>query len=325
MVSRNKVLAYESLHTMKLRITHETVYHYTPSVETAQHVAHLQPPMTPCQSCQKHTLDIQPEASKLSSNVDSFGNHRLYFALPTPHNTLTVRAQSEVETFLIEEKRMAALSKYSQNLSWQSAAAAYQYRAGLASDVASGFSYASHHAPIDMVFAIYAQSSFTPGRNLIESVRDLMQRIHTEFKYESFSTDISTPALTVLGDKRGVCQDFAHVMLACLRSLGLAARYVSGYLLTEPPPGQARLIGSDASHAWISLRIPNPTAIEGTESWYDFDPTNNRDGWCSPGNDYVRLAVGRDFADVSPLRGVLQGGTHHTLNVSVTVEPLSFS
>jgi transglutaminase-like putative cysteine protease len=102
----------------------------------------------------------------------------------------------------------------------------------------------------------------------------------------------------------------------------LAARYVSGYLLTEPPPGQPRLIGSDASHAWISLRIPHNKSVEGTESWYDFDPTNNRDGWCSPGIDYVRLAVGRDFADVSPLRGVLQGGTHHTLSVSVTVEPL---
>jgi transglutaminase-like putative cysteine protease len=111
-------------------------------------------------------------------------------------------------------------------------------------------------------------------------------------------------------------------MLACLRSMGLAARYVSGYLLTEPPPGQARLIGSDASHAWVSLRVPHMDASAGSESWYDFDPTNNRDGWCSPGDDYVRLAVGRDFADVSPLRGVLQGGTNHTLQVNVTVEPI---
>ena len=111
-------------------------------------------------------------------------------------------------------------------------------------------------------------------------------------------------------------------MLACLRSMGLAARYVSGYLLTEPPPGQARLIGSDASHAWVSLRVPHRDASAGTESWYDFDPTNNREGWCSPGEDYVRLAVGRDFADVSPLRGVLQGGTNHTLQVNVTVAPI---
>jgi len=307
---------------MKLRITHETLYHYTPMVATAQHVAHLQPPTTPCQSCASHTLTSDPEASKITRNFDAFGNHRAYWSLPNPHHTLKVTAQSEVETFLIEENRLAALSKKTQSLSWESAVTAYQYRAGMASDEACGFAYASHHAPIDVAFAIYAQSSFTPGRNLIEAVRHLMQRIHTEFKYESFSTDISTPALKVLADKRGVCQDFAHVMLACLRSVGLAARYVSGYLLTAPPPGQARLIGSDASHAWVSLRIPSLTSVEGTESWYDFDPTNNREAWCSPGVDYVRLAVGRDFADVSPLRGVLQGGAHHTLNVSVTVEPL---
>ncbi|WP_090131244.1 transglutaminase family protein [Limnohabitans sp. Rim11] len=307
---------------MKLRITHETLYHYTPIVETAQHVAHLQPPMTPCQSCQQHHLATEPNATQVSSNIDAFGNHRVYWSLPSPHNSLKVTAQSELETFLIGEKRLDALAKQVLHLSWENAVLAYRYRADIASDQATEFAYTSHHAPIDTAFAIYAQSSFPPGRNLIDATRHLMQRIHTDFKYESFSTDISTPALKVLEDKKGVCQDFAHVMLACLRSLGLAARYVSGYLLTEPPPGQPRLIGSDASHAWISLRIPKMNPVEGTESWYDFDPTNNRDGWCSPGTDYVRLAVGRDFADVSPLRGVLQGGTHHTLAVSVTVEPL---
>jgi transglutaminase-like putative cysteine protease len=306
---------------MKLRITHETLYHYTPTVETAQHVAHLHPPTTPCQNCRHHQLQTEPEASHLSGNLDAFGNHRLYWSLPSPHSTLKVSAQSEVETFDIEDKRLSELKKQTLNLSWENAVLAFRYRAGIASDEATGFAYASHHAPINMAFAIYAQSSFTPGRHLIDATRHLMQRIHRDFKYESFSTDISTPALKVLENKKGVCQDFAHVMLACLRSLGLAARYVSGYLLTEPPPGQARLIGSDASHAWISLRIPQINPIEGTESWYDFDPTNNRDGWCSPGIDYVRLAVGRDFADVSPLRGVLQGGTHHTMSVNVTVEP----
>ena len=320
-MSRNEVWVHKG-RMMKLRITHETLYHYTPTVETAQHVAHLQPPITPCQSCQQHQLTSEPESTQVSSNMDAFGNHRLYWSLPSPHSHLKVTARSEIETFLIEEKRLMALNQHTLNLSWESAVMAYRYRAGFASDEATEFAYASHHAPIDMAFAIYAQSSFPAGRNLIEATRHLMQRIYTDFKYESFSTDISTPALKVLEDKKGVCQDFAHVMLACLRSLGLAARYVSGYLLTEPPPGQPRLIGSDASHAWISLRIPQINPIEGTESWYDFDPTNNRDGWCSPGIDYVRLAVGRDFADVSPLRGVLQGGTHHTLTVNVTVEPL---
>ena len=305
---------------MKLKITHETSYQYTPIVETAQHVAHLQAPTTPCQICLHHELTTDPEAPTLRSNLDAFGNHRLYWSLPSPHHTLKVSALSEVQTFDIEPKSLAALNQQSSNLAWEHAAMAYRFRAGMASDEATGFAYASHHAPIDRVFATYAQSSFLPGRNLIEATRHLMQRIHTDFKYESFSTDISTPAMKVLEDRKGVCQDFAHVMLACLRSLGLAARYVSGYLLTAPPPGQPKLIGSDASHAWISLRVPQINAMNGTESWYDFDPTNNRDGWCSPGMDYVRLAVGRDFADVSPLRGVLQGGTHHTLSVSVTVE-----
>ncbi len=318
---------------MKLRITHETLYRYTPTVETAQHVAHLMPPDTPCQSCERHTFSTDPEASKISLNIDAYGNHRAYWSLSSPHNTLTVRAQSEVSTYALEARTLLQRNQWAQDISWEHAKTAYQYRAGQASDEATGFAYGSHHAPIDLAFALYAQSSFTPGRNLIEAARHLMQRIHADFTYESFSTDISTPALKVLGDKKGVCQDFAHVMLACLRSLGLAARYVSGYLLTEPPPGQARLIGSDASHAWVSLKIPhaltsavNPTASAAAstppEYWYDFDPTNNRDGWSSPGPDYVRLAVGRDFADVSPLRGVLQGGTHHTLEVNVTVEPL---
>jgi transglutaminase-like putative cysteine protease len=306
----------------KLRITHQTLYHYTPTVETAQHVAHLTPPTTPCQSCIHHSLSTEPAAPKISRNIDAYGNHRLYWSLPTPHNTLKVSAISEVETFSLEAQRKLERQHQTAQVAWETARTAYQYRAGQASDEASGFAYGSHHAPIESAFAQYAQSSFAPGRNLIEATQHLMQRIHTEFKYESFSTDISTPALTVLKDKRGVCQDFAHVMLACLRSLGLAARYVSGYLLTEPPPGQARLIGSDASHAWLSLRVPGLSPVEGTESWYDFDPTNNRDGWCSPGEDYVRLAVGRDFADVSPLRGVLQGGAHHTLTVNVTVEPI---
>lgn len=307
---------------MKLRITHETHYRYSPTVVTAQHVAHLEPTNTPCQTSLSHSFSTLPQAHKISQHQDAFGNHRCYWSLPTAHNTLQVNAQSMIETCALQEDIENSLMANAATLSWEQAQKAFQFQAGHASDPATPFAYASHHAPIDHAFKRYAQSSFAPGKPLLTAVHDLMQRIHTEFKYESLSTDISTPALTVLADKRGVCQDFAHVMLACLRSMGLAARYVSGYLLTTPPPGQARLIGSDASHAWISLRVPNEDAPEGAESWYDFDPTNHREGWCSPGTDYVRLAVGRDFADVSPLRGVLQGGTNHTLQVNVTVEPI---
>ena len=306
---------------MKLRITHETHYSYSPTVVTAQHVAHLEPGNSPCQTCVSHQFNTLPQTPKISRNLDAFGNHRYYWSLPVTHNTLQVHAQSVIETYPLASEHVNALQPRASSLSWEQAQLAFQFSAGKASDEATSFSYASHHAPKDMAFKRYAMSSFTPGRPLLEAVRDLMHRIHTEFKYESLSTDISTPALEVLTDKRGVCQDFAHVMLACLRSMGLAARYVSGYLLTEPPPGQARLIGSDASHAWISLRIPHEDASLSAESWYDFDPTNNREGWCSPGTDYVHLAHGRDFADVSPLRGVLQGGANHTLQVNVTVEP----
>jgi transglutaminase-like putative cysteine protease len=307
---------------MKLRITHETHYSYSPMVVTAQHVAHLEPVNTPCQTCLSHSFSTLPVAPTVNRRPDAFGNQRCYFSLPLAHNTLHVHVQSTLETSTLPLAQATALQNHANKLAWEQARWAYQHQSGQTSDDATPFAYASHHAPIELAFKRYALSSFTPGRPLLEAARDVMQRIHTEFLYESLSTDISTPALTVLADKRGVCQDFAHVMLACLRSVGLAARYVSGYLLTEPPPGQARLIGSDASHAWVSLRIPHKDALAGSESWYDFDPTNNREGWCSPGEDYVRLAVGRDFADVSPLRGVLQGGTNHTLQVNVTVEPI---
>jgi transglutaminase-like putative cysteine protease len=321
-MSRIKALEPTEDCPMKLRITHETHYDYTPMVVTAQHVAHLEPVNTPCQTILAHTFATQPQAHKISCNFDVFGNQRCYWSLPAPHHTLHVNAQTTLETYPLLNRHQSDLQTLAETLSWEQVQRAYQFQAGQASDEATAFVYASYHAPIDVAFKRYAQSSFSPNRSLLEAVRELMQRIHTDFMYESFSTDISTPALTVLSAKRGVCQDFAHVMLACLRSMGLAARYVSGYLLTEPPPGQARLIGSDASHAWISLRIPNPDTSKTTETWYDFDPTNNRAGWCSPGPDYVRLAVGRDFADVSPLRGVLQGGASHTLQVNVTVEPL---
>jgi transglutaminase-like putative cysteine protease len=157
---------------------------------------------------------------------------------------------------------------------------------------------------------------------LLQAAQDLMHRIYADFTYESNSTEINTPALEALAARKGVCQDFAHIMIACLRSMGLSARYVSGYLLTHPAPGKERLIGSDASHAWVSVYLPDlPGAAEGS-GWWDLDPTNNNDGWGSPGEDYIRLAFGRDFSDVSPIRGVIHGGAKHTLTVAVTVEPI---
>jgi transglutaminase-like putative cysteine protease len=168
--------------------------------------------------------------------------------------------------------------------------------------------------PRDDAFAHYAQASFADGRPLLEAARELTQRIHQDFEYETSATDVNTPALEALALRKGVCQDLAHVMLGCLRSLGLPARYVSGYLLTEPPPGQPRLVGTDASHAWVSVYLPRE---DGPGVWVDLDPTNDR----AAGEDYVTLAIGRDFSDVSPMRGVIHGGANHSLRVAVTVTP----
>jgi transglutaminase-like putative cysteine protease len=181
-------------------------------------------------------------------------------------------------------------------------------------DPAAEFAFASPYVPRDDAFADYARSSFAPGRPLLDAARALMHRIHADFEYETTATDVNTPALDALALRKGVCQDLAHVMLGCLRSLGLPARYVSGYLLTEPAPGQPRLVGTDASHAWVGLYLPTP---QGRGSWVDLDPTNER----LAGEDYVTLAIGRDYSDVSPMRGVIHGGANHSMRVAVTVAP----
>lgn len=328
---------------MLLRITHETHYDYAPGVDTAQHMAHLQPPDTAYQSCLSHRIDVTPACADFDTRQDAFGNYRSYWAMSSFHRQLQVRACSEVRTHSPQGDLLDALAPAFEGeadaealgltplgraqragLSWEAARERFCYTGGQAGDAVSEFSYGSHHAPVDAAFAAYAAASFGVARPLAAAACDLMERIHRDFAYESLSTEISTPALDVLADRRGVCQDFAHVLLACLRSLGLAARYVSGYLLSEPPPGQPRLTGADASHAWVAVYLPDLGGARGLPhgGWLDLDPTNNRAGLGTPGPDYVRLAVGRDFADVSPLRGVLQGGANHTLQVRVTVAPV---
>jgi transglutaminase-like putative cysteine protease len=260
----------------------------------------------------QHQLDVEPAAT-VQHNLDAFCNHRAYWALNNPHDGLRVRAYSELQT--------STIAPATSSQSWESVREHFRYRGGHPADVNNGFVFGSHHAPVHEAFLAYAQSSFSPGRPLVQAATELTARMHRDFTYASQSTDINTPALEALKSRRGVCQDFAHILLACLRSLGLPARYVSGYLLTQPPPGQPRLVGSDASHAWASVYVPE-LASHACQGWLDLDPTNNRCGLASPGLDYVRLAVGRDFADVSPLRGVLQGGGAHTLEVAVTVAPV---
>ena len=296
---------------MLLQVTHATSYRYAPAVETAQHMAYMAPRAHATQWVLDHVLHVTPAPAQMHSAQDVYGNGRCFFSLQVPHAVLEVVAHSVVST--------VASPLVSSVLPWEKVRELFRYQAGKRFDAASEFVYPSPFVPRHAAFAAFARSSFTPGAALLDACIDLTQRIHTEFAYESQSTQINTPALQALAERRGVCQDFSHIMIACLRTLGLPARYVSGYMLTHPPEGQPRLVGSDASHAWVSVYLPE--LPEGAR-WVDFDPTNNRWGWHAPGQDYVTVATGRDFGDVSPLRGVIHGGASHTLHVGVTVAPV---
>ena len=297
---------------MKLQITHDTRYDYVPGVQTAQHIAYLQPLNTRDQQLVSHSLHISPTPAQIRNTQDVYGNARCYFALQTPHTVLQVVTQSLVTTMV----RLLPAS----NITWEHTRELFRYRSGGPFDAANEFVFASPFCPRHFEFAAYALPSFAPGVGLCAAANDLMRRIHADFIYESQSTEVNTPALEALAQRKGVCQDFAHIMIACLRAMGIPARYVSGYLLTEPAPGMVKLRGSDASHAWVAVYVPD---LPPGERWCNLDPTNNRSGWNSPGEDYVTLATGRDFYDVSPIRGVIQGGASHTLTVGVTVELVS--
>ena len=302
---------------MLLEVIHRTHYHYPGSVGEARHVSCLQAVNRPGQEVLDFALHIHPAPAERHCAPDSFGNPRCHFALHAAHDSLEVTAHSRVRT--------QALALPRSTLPWERLREHLRYRAGQAPErgaefiAASEMVLASPFVPRHSAFADYAGASFTPGRAALQACVELMQRIHSDFRYQSHSTDIHTPARQVLAQRHGVCQDFAHVLLACLRSLGLAARYVSGYLLTQVDNEAERLVGGDASHAWVAVYLPD--LPEGCR-WLDLDPTNNRYGLMRPGPDYITVATGRDFGDVSPLRGVIQGGAQHSLTVGVTVRPL---
>ena len=302
---------------MLLHVIHETRYDYTPAVENAHHVVHLTPGSSERQQLISHQLRISPAPAQQREVADVYGNLSTFFSFQSSHERLSVVADSVLST-------LPAWSGDIDSPAWERVREHFRYHAAAAWDAASEFLFASPCVPREEAFAEFARPSFTPGRPLAEAAQDLMQRIHRHMTYESLSTEVSTPALQALTQRKGVCQDFAHIMVACCRAMGLPARYVSGYLLTQPPPGQPRLIGSDASHAWASVYCPAATDSGEVDRqrpgcWLDFDPTNDR----APGEDYVTLATGRDFLDVSPMRGVIRGGARHALTVAVTVAPLN--
>ena len=291
---------------MKLSVCHVTRYDYDRPVEVAHHSAWLRPRETAHQQVQDWSLTIDPEPEDaVQESRDAFGNWRHGFSHSRVHDRLEVVSRFQVR--LAE----APVIDLATSPAWGEVAQALRYQAGVSQPEAVQFMLPSHFAPMHALLASYASDLFTPERPLLQAAQALMSRIHQRMEFNSQATDVATNALQALAKGQGVCQDFAHLMIGALRSLGLAARYVSGYLLTHPPAGQPRLIGADASHAWVEVWCP-------AHDWVAFDPTND----VRVDQEHVTLAWGRDYADVAPLRGVIRGGGKAPPVVSVTVEPV---
>lgn len=307
---------------MKYRITHTTTYNYSQAVGLCQNEARLQPRNFWRQQCHFSRFEITPIPTDFRERIDFFGNRVAYFAIQQPHTQLIVTAISEVTVF----PKQNNVDLFNQ-LSWEQARDLLQGAPGQGQSQISGqgqsiqgqdqvleimdarqYALDSLMIATTPALADYARPSFLPNRPLVDVVHDLMQRIYADFIYDPAFTTIATPLSDVLNFRRGVCQDFAHLAIGCLRAYGIASRYISGYVETLPLPGKERLVGADASHAWFAVYIP------GT-GWLEFDPTNNK----LPHDQHITLAWGRDYADVTPLKGIAFGGGQHTLSVSVDV------
>ena len=289
------------------RITHTTRYRYGEPVTLCHNEARL----TPCDDGRQKRLrsvfTIEPSPKVFRERRDYFGNMVSYFDIEVPHDALTVSVLSEVVTH-----RAPGQLSLGMDLPWETVRD--RLRAGMEEELRSVVHFALASPLVrDVGPAVkaYADESFAPGRGILDSTLDLTRRIHRDFAYDPTATTASTPLTRVWEQRRGVCQDFAHLAIAMLRSIGLGAGYVSGYLETLPPPGQPKLVGADASHAWFSLHVPEI-------GWVEFDPTNDQ----MPTEQYVVIARGRDYSDVPPLKGVIYGGGQHSIQVSVDVHPL---
>jgi transglutaminase-like putative cysteine protease len=286
-------------------VTHRTAYHYGTDVAVSHHVARLHPRESPSQQVSEFQLDIDPKPAVSDERLDYYGNRTHFFSIGSPHAELSVTTRSRV-CVAAPKLPIASLTPPWDTVRQRCASDV------LTPDSAVGeFLFDSPHITRKAAFADYAAPSFPRERPLLEAVTDFTARIFREFKFDRRATTTATPLDEVLGHRRGVCQDFAHLAIAGLRSLGLPARYVSGYIETQPPPGKARLIGADASHAWFSVWCPG-------HGWIDADPTND----LLPKDRHILVGWGRDFSDVSPLRGVVVGGREHSLEVSVDVARL---
>lgn len=287
---------------MHHRIGHTTQYRYSEPVTLCHNEVHLFPRSLATQRCVAARIQISPKPQVYHERKDFFGNRVAYFSIEQPHTHLAVTAYSEVELSPLPPPQLEDTPR------WEDVQARLHQERSCGSLEARQFLLESPFINTHGDFAQYAKASFPRGRPFLSAVHDLMQRIFTEFAYDADFTTVATPLHEVFAHKRGVCQDFAHFAIACLRSLRFAARYVSGYLETRPPEGQRQLVGAAASHAWLSVYCPEL-------GWVDFDPTNN----LLPADQHIVVAWGRDYSDVTPLKGTILGGVQHELQVNVDV------
>jgi transglutaminase-like putative cysteine protease len=290
---------------MNYHVTHRTLYEYAAPVSVSHHVARLEPLATATQSCENFSLRIFPEPALRRARTDYFGNQLCFFAIQEIHSKLEIITHSRVTVL------PGNAAQNESTMPWETVAG--MFRDPVLPEVVEPYQFVFDSPQIraSRELADYALESFAGGTPLLIGVRDLTARIFKDFKFDPKATTVATPLEEVWEKRRGVCQDFAHLGIACLRSLGLPARYVSGYLRTRPPEGRPRLVGADASHAWFRGFCP------GT-GWVDFDPTNN----VQPAGEHIVVAFGRDYGDVSPVAGILTGGGEHEVRVSVDVEEI---
>lgn len=282
-------------------VCHNTIISYGAPVSVAWHSAHLRPREFAWQKISDYSLVVSPDKNLFSEKIDYFGNWSQRFSIGVGHSELKI-----ISSFKVLVERDAPLNaeyQFKELKSWLRA-----QDSGAANFIE--FTHPSTHVDTDSSFGALAAPFFEPDKPLIESLSEFCVFLHEELTFDPEATDISTPVTKVLELKRGVCQDFAHLGIACLRSIGIPAAYVSGYLLTNPPPGQPRLVGADASHAWLAVPLPNG-------DWVELDPTNG----CLPTDRHIVLARGRDYSDVSPLKGAVIGGGSQAVKVEVTVMP----
>ncbi|MDF7798313.1 transglutaminase family protein [Pontiellaceae bacterium B1224] len=290
---------------MIYHLRHLTSFRYTQPVTFVYNTLHLKPRELPWQKVRTFEIDIEPNPVVQTERLDYFGNTATFFMIQSPHDAMKVLTKSIIEIF----PRPPASGS---GIPWESARQTMRTDTTPLGLDAYQYSFASLYAKPLEEARTYALPSCRPGMTIHAVAMELMTRIDTDFTFDPKATTVATPVTEVLQNRRGVCQDFAHLMVSCLRSVGIAARYMSGYIQTVPPPGQARLAGADASHAWVSVYCPQA-------GWLELDPTNNQ----IADEQYITLGWGRDYQDVSPAKGVLLGGGKHTVHAQVDMIPES--